>query len=185
MADRWRIGQNGALTLTIAAFCAGCGRLGYEPMPLSITSLVVHDSDPARAALWSIRSDLQPGISGAHPWGDWPDTYILSVDPAATFLLGNQWIAVAAESKKYTGGPQATITMRGTLDLYMLVDDRWGTAPSWTAGWTVSAGKMTIWESIDRPSLTFGVYQRPASSGSLDLPQIGDNVGYNYIIVAE
>ncbi len=192
--------RRGSVAMAIAALTGGCGRIGYHPTDAStdvaidapdaentpgIVNLVVHDTDPARAALWSIRSNFQVGISGAHPWGDWPDTYFLSADPAAGFLIEDEWIADAAESKWYTGGPQATITLSGTLDLYMLVDDRWGPAPTWTAGWSITGWKMTVWESNNRPSLSFSVYQRPGSSGSLDLPSIGTNIGYNYVVLAD
>ncbi len=46
--------------------------------PLKIAQLTVHDTDPAQAAGWSVQRDFQIGTGGAHPWFDYPDTYVAS-----------------------------------------------------------------------------------------------------------
>jgi hypothetical protein len=148
----------------------------------SKVSLVVHDTAPDRVALWSVQRDFEIGVNGVYPWGDWPKTYIASMDPAAAVLLGKDYIAVASESKQYTGGPEATVTLDAPADLYMLFDDRW-MMPAWIAGWTDTGWNMLVWESINRPSLPFHVLMRSVPAGALDLPLIGDNIGYNYVIV--
>jgi hypothetical protein len=152
-----------------------------------IASLVVHDTDPSRAALWSVRRDFEIGTTGAHPWGDvrWLGTYFTSLEPVATILLGKDWIAVSAESKLYVGGPQATLTLNAPADLYMLVDDRWmpTMVPAWTVGWADIGANTIVYESVDRPTLPFSLFHRTVPAGPLDLPMIGDNTGYNYVIV--
>ncbi len=148
-----------------------------------IAGLVVYDTEPTRAPLWSVQTDFEIGSTGAHPWLDWPNTYFLSADPPAMLLLGKEWIAVAAESKRYTGGPEATLTISGSADLYMPVDDRWIIPPAWTAGWVDTGWNMIAWESLNRPSLVFSIFAKPRVSGSIDLPEIGDTTGYNYFII--
>jgi hypothetical protein len=160
----------------------GGGAGGMGGTVSKIVGLVVHDDEPTRAALWSVRSDFEIGALGAHPWLDWPNTYILSADPGAMLLLGKDWIAVAAESKQYIGGPQATLTLGSSADLYMPVDDRW-VMPTWTAGWVDTGWNMIVWESITRPSLPFSIFGKAAASGSIDLPLIGGTIGYNYFII--
>ncbi len=147
-----------------------------------ISSLVVHDTNTEREALWSVQHDFEIGVSGVYPWGDWPKTYIVSMDSAAMVLLRKDYIAVASESKQYTGGPQATVTFAAPADLYMIFDDRWMT-PAWIQGWTDTGWNMAVWESVNRPSLAFSVLMRTVPAGPLDLPLIGDTTGYNYVIV--
>ena len=61
--------------------------------PLKIAGLTVHDTSPAGAA-GPVQQNFQIGTGGAHPWIDYPDTYIVSLDTAANFFLGNEWIRV-------------------------------------------------------------------------------------------
>jgi hypothetical protein len=149
-----------------------------------ISGLVVHDTVDTRVALWSVQKDFEIGQNGVYPWGDWQKTYIVSMDPAAaTVLLGKYYIAVASESKLYTGGPQATVTFNAPADLYMIYDDRWTTVPWAPAGWTDTSWNLVVYESVIRPMLAFSVLTRSVPAGTLDLPLIGDNTGYNYVII--
>jgi hypothetical protein len=155
---------------------------GEGGLTTKISSLVVHDTNADRFALWSVQHDFEIGVNGVYPWGDWPKTYIVSMDAAAIVLLRKDYIAVASESKQYTGGPQATVTFAAPADLYMIFDDRWMT-PAWIQGWTDTGWNMIVWESVNRPSLAFSVLMRSVPAGPLDLPLIGDTTGYNYVIV--
>jgi hypothetical protein len=149
-----------------------------------IARLEVHDTTDSRVALWSVQKDFEIGPNGVYPWGDWPKTYIASMDPAAAMvLLGRYYIAVASESKQYTGGPQATVTFNAPADLYMIYDDRWTAVPWSPAGWTDTGWNMVVYESVNRPMLAFSVLTRSVPAGPLDLPLIGDTTGYNYVIV--
>jgi hypothetical protein len=163
--------------------CSGTTCLTMNP----ISGLLVRDTDAARAALWSVETNFQVGAAAKRPWADpqWAGTYVATLDPAASLLLGDQWVRVSAESKKYTGGPQATITLTRAADLYMIVDDRWGTTPSWTAGWTNTGFTASVFEGSSSRTFGFRIYRRSVAAGSFDLPPIGATTAYNYFIVAE
>jgi hypothetical protein len=151
-------------------------------LPNKITNLTVHDT--ARAGDWSVQANFQVGTGGARPWVEWPNTYIVSVDAPGNVLLGNEWIRLATESKKYTAGPQATLTLGAAADVYLIVDDRWpGSPPSWTAGWSNTGYNVTVFESSSRPALPFSVYRRTVAAGTVALPRIGDSTGYDYLVV--
>src|SRR4030095_13540152 len=77
-------------TCTTAAQCIPdhkCVLMGC--LPNKISNLTVHDT--ARAADWSVQANFQIGMAGAHPWVEWPNTYIVSTDPPGNVLLGNEW----------------------------------------------------------------------------------------------
>jgi hypothetical protein len=161
-----------------------CSAGSCVPAP-KLAGLTVHDT--ARASEWQIRTDFRTGSSGAHPWSEWPNTYIISVDAAASgALIGKQWIRVATDSKTYTAGPQATISLSAAANVYMMVDDRWGAAPSWTSGWTNTNWNMRVYESSSRPDLGFSIFRKAvAAAGNVTLPSIGSTMAYNYFIVVE
>jgi hypothetical protein len=147
-----------------------------------ITGLVVYDT--ANQAGWSTQTNFQAGSGGAHPWSDYAATYVASLDSGISgALAGKEWVRVKAASKAYTGGPQARITLGATSDVYMIVDDRWGTTPSWTSGWTNTGYNVAVWESSSKPALPFSVFKKAGVSGSVDVPKIGANTAYNVFIV--
>jgi hypothetical protein len=158
-------------------FCArgACG-------PAKIASLVVHDS--GNAGGWSAQRNLQTGASGgARPWTDYPDSYVARLDTALAPLVGREWLRVVSASKNFSGAPQATITLSTTSDVYLVVDDRWSDK-SFTAGWTDTGANLHVFESNSRPDLSFSVYKKPAQTGPVTLPPIGNNMDYdNFIIV--
>jgi hypothetical protein len=151
--------------------------------PLKIASLTVHDDVASQAAAWLVQQNFQIGTGGARPWSDYPNTYIVSMDPGANLFVGNEWIRVHAQSKKYTGGPQATITLNGTADVYLMIDDRWGSNPSFLAGWSNAGFKIRVFESSSNPMLPFSVFRKTGQTGSVTTPQIGASTGYNYFII--
>lgn len=167
---------------------AGLTCLGGVCRPIKITKLVVHDTVAANRALWGIQSNFQIGTMGAHPWGEaiWAQTHVESMDPGGSVLLGKEWIKVATESKKYTAGDQATITLSAPSTVYLLVDDRWGSSPSWMpAAWTKAGWKIVVNEPPSRPMLPFTAYRRANVSGDVALPKIGASTAYNYFIVVD
>jgi hypothetical protein len=190
---------NGSSCFTTCSTGAQC-KAGYTCVGTScrlvkITKLVVHDNlttnPPAtNASLWSLQSNFQIGMSGAHPWADtnWVNTFVTSMEPAGNVLLGKEWIKVSAESKRYTGGPEATITLSAPSNVYLFVDDRWGTPPAWImgTGWTAAGFKAVINEPPSRPMLNFTIYKKAiAAAGDVDLPKIGGTTAYNYFVVVE
>jgi hypothetical protein len=152
-----------------------------------IAGLIVNDT--ANAADWSIQGNLQAGTTttGSHPWTDWPSTYLSAMDSGiSASLVGKEWIKVDSASKTYSGGPQASITLNGTADVYLMIDDRWnaGARPSWLdASWVDTGFAVTAWESATKPSLPLSVYRKAGASGTVTTPQIAASTAYNYFIV--
>jgi hypothetical protein len=163
--------------------CAGNACVTVSP----INGLLVNDTDATRAALWSVEADFQIGQAALHPWADpqWAGTFLQTLDPAAALLLGDQWLRVSAESKKYTGGAEARLSLTRATDLYMFVDDRWGATPAFTAGWSSTGLTASIFEGSSGKSFGFHLFRRTVPAGDFDLPGIGSNTAYNYFIVAE
>jgi hypothetical protein len=154
--------------------------------PGLITRLVVHDDDGTRAGLWSVEPSFQIGQAATNPWADpqWAETYVASLDPAAAALLGHQWVRVSTESKQYTGGPQATLTLQRAADVYMMVDARWGASPSWTTGWASTGWTASVYEGKSARTFSFLIFRRSVEAGNVDLPAIGSSMAYNYFIIA-
>lgn len=151
-----------------------------------IRALMVHDT--VYGAGWSIQGNFQIGPTGARPWIDWGNTYIVSVDPGLVNLIGKPWIRVAAESKRHLGGPQATISISAPAEVYLVVDDRWGVTTMmlpWLAGWNDTGLDMIVWESNSRPNLRFSVFRQSFPAGNLTVPPIGSTLAYNYFIIVE
>ncbi len=159
------------------------------PAASKIAGLTVHDT--ANASSWSIQSNFRSGTSatGSHPWTDWPSTYVSAIDGGiAAALTGAEWIKVASASKAYTGGPQASIALAGTADVYLTIDDRWngGGRPSWLdSGWVDTGFAVTVWESTSKPNLPLSVYRKAGASGTVTTPRIGANNAYDYFIVVK
>jgi hypothetical protein len=152
-----------------------------------ISKLAVHDTVAANVALWSIETNFQIGMTGAHPWGEamWTDNYIKSIDVGANVLLGREWIKVASESKKYSGGPQATITLTAASDIYLVVDDRWGATPSWLSGWTNTGIHFQVWETVSSNLFQFTLWKKTGGAGDVDLPKIGASTAHNYFVIID
>jgi hypothetical protein len=148
-----------------------------------IGQLLVNDG--MYGSMWSIEGNLQVGMTGSRPWTDYPATYIAAVDPGVQALVGKTWVKVAANSKRYSAGPQATLTLTAPADVYLVVDDRWGPSPPWLSGWADTASNFTVWESATRPSLGFSLYKKSAPAGDLQLPAIGANTAYDYFIIVD
>lgn len=176
---------SGAACATSCSTSAACasGHVCNAPACVlgpKIASLVVHDT--ANASGWSIESDFRTGESGAHPWTDWPNSYVVSVQTAGNVILGKPWIRVVTESKRYTGTSQGTLTLSRAGDVYLFVDNRWS-VQTWTAGWTDAGWSLTVYENASRPSLGFRAYVKAGVSGAVSLPRIADGQAYNYFIV--
>jgi hypothetical protein len=164
--------------------------VGGSPVPppdappvMKIASLTVHDMP--RAPGWSIQQDFQIGTAGAHPWSDYPNTYVIGLDPGAEFLIGNEWVRVAANSKLYVGGPQATLSVAVPADIYLVVDDRWGPTPLWVMDWMDTGINIQIWESSSRPMLQFSLFKKHVFTGDVTLPPIGSSTAYDYFIIVD
>jgi hypothetical protein len=144
-----------------------------------IASLAVHGQG------WALESSFQIGVGGAHPFSDAAGAYVASIDPAAAVLLGNEWIRVADESKLHAGGPQAKLTLRAPADVYLVVDDRWGSPPAWIGPFADTGFNVQLWEGRERETLQFSVFRLTAASGTVVLPSIGGSTGFDYFVVID
>ncbi|HEY0711135.1 MAG TPA: hypothetical protein VGF45_00555, partial [Polyangia bacterium] len=169
--------------------CAGAGDckegffcVGGACLAPKIESVRVNDT--MHAAGWSVQRNFQIGANGAHPWSDWPASYVTTMDSGANGLLGAEWVRVAAESKTYNAGPQAAVVLRGQADVHLVVDDRWGENPGWLSGWTKSTWKMMVYETMTR-SFPFTVWSKTAQTGTVNIPPINALNGYNSFIIVK
>jgi hypothetical protein len=163
------------------------GTPGTTPAPPSskIAGLVVNDT--ANASSWAVKSNFQIGSAapGAHPWPDYASTYLSVWNSNLNALLGKEWIQTRSASKNYTGNAlQATISLAATANVYLVVDDRWGTSPSWLSGWTDTTFNVTVREA-GSTNRTFSVWKKSNQSGSVGLPRIGSNSAFNYFAIVE
>jgi hypothetical protein len=180
-------GATCATTCTMTNQCkAGFTCVGAACKLVKITKLVVHDTVAANVALWMLQTNFQIGPTMPHAWGEamWAGSYVKSMDTAGSVFLGKQWISVATESKRYTGGPEATITLAATSDVYLIVDDRWGTTPAWLTGWTKTTIHLQIFESASN-TFQFTAWKKTAPAGDVDLPKIGAANAYNYFVIVD
>jgi len=157
------------------------------PPPGSAPVLTVHDT--VNADDWYVKSNFQIGSGGAHPWpADYGSTYVGSWNSNLNNLLGKTWIATKSASKAYNSGNQATLTLSTTSNVYLVVDDRWGTPPSipyaWSSGWSDTGYNVTVKEngSTDR---SFSLYKKTGVSGNVTLPKIGATNAFNYFVIIE
>jgi fibronectin type 3 domain-containing protein len=158
---------------------------GTPGVAAKIASLTVNDT--ANASSWAIKSNFQIGdpSPGAHPWPDYGSTYVSAWNSNLNSLLGQPWIQTKSASKNYTGSSsQATITLGATSNVYLVVDDRWGTSPSWLSGWTDTGQNVTIREA-GSTNRTFSVWKKANQSGTVGLPRIGSNTAFNYFVIVE
>jgi hypothetical protein len=136
--------------------------------------------------LWKLQTNFQIGSAMPRPWGEdmWKDSFVKAMDTTGNVLLGKQWISVATESKKYAGGPEATITLGAMSNVYLIVDDRWGTTPTWLTGWTNTGIHLQVSEAMTR-TFQFTAWKKTAAAGDVDLPKIGASTAYNYFVIVD
>jgi hypothetical protein len=102
-------------------------------------------------------------------------------------VAGSEWIRPANDSKTFTGDPLVTFKVVKDSDVYVAVDDRITTLPSWLSGWT-STG-----ESIDvnapgqaDPLITYDLYKKSYTAGStVTLGNNGHTVHCLYITIVK
>ncbi|HEX9297671.1 MAG TPA: hypothetical protein VF881_17635, partial [Polyangiaceae bacterium] len=149
-----------------------------------VQTLKVYDT--ANETKWAVQTDFEIGVK---PWGDRTFT-VASFDAgdSGATLLGKDWIQTANASKLYNPDSgvlaEATITLNGIVNVYLIVDRRAITAINPTMnGWTITSFHMGIAESATttRP---FDVYVKMAQTGNVDLPIQNSNT-LNYFVILE
>jgi hypothetical protein len=157
-----------------------------------VSMLTVYDSNYDNAGNWAVKSNFQVGSSGAHPWPDYPNSYINSVDSGiSASLVGKLWIQNQSNSKNYnpSSSPlaEARITLGSQANVYLLFDNRVpsGTQTTWaSAGWTATGFSCVIKEN-STTTWPCTIWKKANQTGSVDLPIQNFNGAFNYFVVVE
>jgi hypothetical protein len=127
--------------------------------PVQLSNLNV--ADTANAANWSFQTNIQVG---AVQYGD--RGYTLTAVPAS--LAGSAWIRTGMGSKAYTGNPTVTFTINQQATVYVVLDSRVTTPPSWLdSSWTLTGLTLTNNEVAGRN--TFVIYSNTFPAGAVSL----------------
>ncbi len=129
--------------------------------------------DTAHESGWKVSKDLK---TGALLYGDRDVTYITLPDS----LAGAEYLVTACDSKQ-TDSDLATFKAGKDMTVYVSLDNRVTTVPSWLSAYTKTA--MTVQNSN---SVTFDLYKKDVKSGTLvTLGTNGQNSGcVNYTVFA-
>lgn len=164
--------QKSSSNYTYATFAeAGMPSAGYVEAPTTtmepeviepisgnlITELLVTDSTRDS---WSIDTDVQVGDM---VYGDRDAAYVTLPDG----LIGSEAIVTACDAKNSTSD-LGTFVAGDDIDVYVGLDARVATVPSWLSSWTATSG--TVFNSKD---VTFNLYKLSVSKG--DTVTLGTN----------
>ncbi|WP_003514711.1 pectinesterase family protein [Acetivibrio thermocellus] len=147
------------------------------PTPMDgqlIKSLTVKDS--ANSSNWSIQSNLRVGDT---VFGD--RTYKFVTIPNE--FLGSEWIRTACDSKKSTED-LAYFTAKADITVYVGLDSRVATIPSWLNDWTKTS--LTITDD-GSPQVTYNLYKKNFSANSVVTlgPNGASSGAVNYIVIVK
>nr|WP_229259592.1 right-handed parallel beta-helix repeat-containing protein [Duganella aceris] len=140
-----------------------------------VANMVVGDT--ANAASWSVLSNIQPGDT---LYGD----RTVSVNALPTAYAGADWIRTANGSKNYTGATLLGFTVTRNSTVYVAIDDRITTVPSWLSTWTATPDKLIDNEAgTTRP---FSIYQKSyAANSQVTLGNTGSTSYNNYAVLVK
>ncbi len=147
-----------AASVTVAATP---GASSSAPSTALIGALTV--SDTARAALWSVQSNLRNGVA---LYGD--RAYTVSSLPAT--LAGSEWIRTANDSRVFAGTVVAHFTVSRTATVYIAHRDDIGGKPAWLRSWVDSGMNL-----IDSEPKTYSLYRKDFAAGAT--VELGPNGG--------
>jgi glucose/arabinose dehydrogenase len=145
--------------------------------PVQLSNLKV--ADTANAAKWSLQTNLQVG---AVQYGD--RSYTLATIPAS--LIGSAWVRSANTSKAYTGTPTVTFTINQSATVYVVLDTRVTTKPSWLdATWKLTG--LTLSNNETAGSNAFVIYSKTFPAGQVALgPNDNGSTGVNmYTVIVQ
>lgn len=147
---------------------------GRDPIPMNgtlIKNLIINDTE--RGQYWSIAENL---ADGATLFGDRPVTYV----SVPSELTGAEYIITSCDSKFYDSD-LATFTAGADITVYVGLDSRVETPPSWLSDW-----ELTTLTFSNSNSVIFNLYRKNFSSGqTVTLGTNGDSTTcVNYTAMA-
>jgi hypothetical protein len=136
------------------------------PNPVNVTNLVVNDT--ANASHWYTQGynlwmyDWIYGDAGYRFWN------------TPLPLFGASWIETAINSRSYSGNTLATFSINQQATVYVAIDTRVTTLPSWVDGtWTAQPSMGYI--DNENPLRAFNVYSKVFSSGTVSLGPLNNS----------
>ncbi len=151
------------------------GLVAVEPTVLNgnyVKELNVQDE--TYGGSWSIASDIQ---TGGTIYGDRDFTYVTLPDE----LIGAEYIRTACDSK-YTTGNLGVFTAGADISVYVAIDSRVITLPSWLSGWENTGLTCTSSNTV-----TYNFYKKDFTSGeTVTLGENGQSSGcVGYTVFAD
>jgi len=126
---------------------------------------------------WSIQQNLQ---NGQNTFGDRTTTW----NTVGT-LAGSQWIRTAADSKAFAGNPLVSFSINIAADVYVAIDNRITTLPSWlTDGSWADAGFDTK-TSEGGTIRTQNVFKRRFNPGTVNLGPQNNSAAALYSVIVK
>jgi hypothetical protein len=153
------------------------------PSPSTTPGLVqlsnLQVADTANAANWSLQTNL---AAGNVQYGDRSYT-LVSIPPG---LLGSSWIKTANVSRAYIGNPIVTFTINQPATVYVAMDTRLTTLPSWIDGSWSNTG-LTLTDNQSAGHDTFNIYSKSFPAGQVSLgPNDNGSTGVNmYTVIVQ
>lgn len=136
----------------------------------------VHVYDISRFSGWQMGTDLQVG---SFVFGDRDFTYVT----LPSELLGAEYVKTACDSKNFTDD-LAALTAAVNMDVYIAIDNRVVTVPSWLSDW-----EKTESTALTSNNVTFNIYKKSMTTGETVTlganGQISGCIGYTIMAVAQ
>ncbi|RZT08212.1 hypothetical protein SAMN05216319_3377 [Duganella sp. CF402] len=159
------LGANGSTTYnTYAVF--------VKPI---IANVVV--SDTANAGAWSVLGNIQAGDT---LYGD----RNVKIQSLAFSYAGADWIRTANSSKSYIGSNLVSFAVTKDSTVYVAIDDRISSIPSWLSTWAVTTDKLVDNEA--GTTRNFSIYKKAfVSNSQVTLGDTGSTTFNNYSVMVK
>ncbi|MBE6845202.1 MAG: hypothetical protein E7508_05735 [Ruminococcus sp.] len=133
--------------------------------------------DTAYYSSWAIEENL---AAGNQMFGDRTDDKLVTYARIPEFLAGSEYIVTPCDAKNLTTD-LATFEAGADMTVYVGLDARVTTVPSWLSSWT--AANLTV---VNNKDVTFNLYSLDIKAGEIvTLGQNGQSSGcVNYIVIA-
>ena len=158
---------------TVNNYTVGATSATPTPPPGQLIDPALTVYNAANQAYWSAQTDLQ---SGNTQYGD--RTFSFTSVPAE--VAGHEWIRTAYASRNSSLNPLVNFTLNADSTVYIAMDNRYPSLPSWMSGWTDSGLDIINNQS---PAVTFSLYQKDFPAGSVSLGPVPTSSYSMYTII--